>query len=174
LTDEQVQERFAKLRRRNLTLLARYREQDRKTLDKLEGAFQKYLDDKTKEVKEHVTQAVAPLVARSEGRIPPRRPGQTAAERRREIDAVLPMLRALKDERKQCAEEERREQAETRQNKRAAQQEEETMQQKAPPVKRPRRLSEEEKASRAAEKEKKKAQRAAAKIAKAAATGRTP
>ena len=54
---------------------------------------------------------MAPLLTRSEGRVPPRRAGQTAAERKLELDQALPALRA---ERQRCAEEEKKEKAEAK------------------------------------------------------------
>ena len=55
------------------------------------------------------SQAVEPLLARAEGRTPPRREGQTATERKQEIDQALVACRLLRKERKQCAAEERQE-----------------------------------------------------------------
>jgi len=51
---------------------------------------------------------VQPLLERAAGRIPARRPDQSAAERKLEIDQVLPGLR---EERKRLVEEERQEKA---------------------------------------------------------------
>ena len=55
----------------------------------------------------HTSQQIAPLVARAEGRVPPRRPDQTPTERKLELDQALMNMRALREERKQCIKEEK-------------------------------------------------------------------
>ncbi len=91
-----------------------HRQRDAKVLRSLEASVKEHMDKKTEEVKDHVSKKaeevkehVAPLLAMAEGRVPARRDGQTAAERRRETDQALLAMRALRDERKECAKEER-------------------------------------------------------------------
>ena len=53
--------------------------------------------------------ALEPLIARAEGRVPARRPDQTATERKQEIDQALLACRLLREERRMVADEERAE-----------------------------------------------------------------
>jgi hypothetical protein len=115
LTPQMVQERFEKLEERRARLAPRYQAADAETLSKLREKWKDDLADATSEINQHTTNEVAGvhsrldcIEARLEGKLPPRRPDQTATQRKREIDEVLPGLR---DERKQLVAEERAEKA---------------------------------------------------------------
>ena len=118
LDDAMRQERLAQLRRRAATLPPRYRCAEESKLAELEKAVTAHVTAEANrvvsEVSAAMSSAMAPLIARSEGRVPPRRPGQTAAERKLELDQVLPRLRA---EHKQCAEELAKEKKEKKEEK---------------------------------------------------------
>jgi hypothetical protein len=102
---------IAKLHRRMLVLPARYRRAELVRINEIERRFVTHLVTVVNTVNEHTTAALEPLVARSEGRIPPRREGQTATERKREIDQALLATRTLREERKALVEEERAQKA---------------------------------------------------------------
>jgi hypothetical protein len=115
LTPAMVQERFDKLEARHSSIAPRYQASDREALDHL---FEKYKDsfaDAVKSINEHTSDEVAGLherldrlEARLAGDIPERREGQSASDRKRELDEVLPRLR---HERQQLVEEEKAEKA---------------------------------------------------------------
>jgi hypothetical protein len=115
LTKQMVQERFEKLEERHARLAPRYQATDAETLVKLREKWKDDLADAARDINQHTTSEVAGvhsrlerIEARLEGKLPPRRPDQTATQRKREIDEVLPGLR---QERKQLVEEERAEKA---------------------------------------------------------------
>ncbi len=115
LTPQMVQERFDKLEERNATLAPRYQAA---AAEELRGLREKWKEDLTavaSEINQHTTNEVAGvhsrlerIEARLEGRLAPRRPDQSASQRKREIDEILPGLR---QERKELVAEERAEKA---------------------------------------------------------------
>ena len=106
MTDEQRQTRITKLRRRALAMAVRYRAAELDRITKLENRFVGHLEAATGDIKNHMDSALAPVVARLEGRVPARREDQTAGERKLEVDQALLHLR---NERKELVAEERRE-----------------------------------------------------------------
>ena len=104
-------EHLAKLRHRASTLAPRFRRAEEARLAELERAIAAHVTSEANRVISEVSSAVAdtmaPLLARSEGRVPARRPGQSAAERKLELDQALASVPALRAERQRCAEEER-------------------------------------------------------------------
>ena len=109
LSQEELQERVSKLRCRVQVMGARYRAAELARIGEVEKRFLGHLAAAAESVNAHTTAAVAPLLARAEGRVPARRPGQTATERKQEIDQALVASRLLKEERKRLVEEEREE-----------------------------------------------------------------
>ena len=107
LDGEQRLIRTKKLRRRAMAMLARYRTAELSRIAELESRVAGHLVAATNDFKGHVDAALQPLIARAEGRIPPRREDQTAAERKQEIDQALVATRLLREERKRLVEEER-------------------------------------------------------------------
>jgi len=93
LDHEQVHQRVSKLRRRALTMAARYRAAELARIEELEMRFVGHLAAAANSVKDHVDAALEPLIARAEGRLPPRRPGQTLSQRKVELDQVMIGLR---------------------------------------------------------------------------------
>ena len=93
LDNEQRLARIAKLRRNAVTLAPRYRNAQLTKVGALEQRFVGYLTSTGNDIKSHVNTALEPLIARAEGRVPPRREGQTAAQRKVEIDQVMIGLR---------------------------------------------------------------------------------
>ncbi len=83
-------------------------------INERESRFVGHLAVAVDSVNSHVAAALEPLVARAEGRVPPRREGQTATERKQEIDQALLAGRALREERRQLVEEEKAERAAAR------------------------------------------------------------
>ncbi len=133
LSAEMCRERLAKLRRRAGTLAPRYRRDELARLNVLD--VQLHAERLADDVKEHaemlagedaahttaqadrVVGELQPLLERAAGRIPARSSGQTNAERKLELDQLLPTLR---EERKQVAQaeaEERRAAAEEKRRK---------------------------------------------------------
>jgi dGTP triphosphohydrolase len=115
LTPAMVQERFDKLEARHATLSPQKQATDRSILDDLFEKYKDILADALKSVNEHTSNEVAGLherldrlEARLAGDIPERREGQSASDRKRELDEVLPRLR---HERQQLVEEEKAEKA---------------------------------------------------------------
>ena len=104
LGDEHARQRLAKLRRRASTMTARYRVAELARINELEQRFVGHLTATANDVKAHVDIAIEPLITRAEGRVPPRREGQTAAARKVELGLVMSGLR---HERKRLVEEER-------------------------------------------------------------------
>jgi len=111
LTPQMVQERFDKLEARRLTLAPRYQEAEARELASLRENFKGILAEAASSVNAHTASEVAGVHSRLDrldtrlsGFIPERREGQTATERKSEIDEVLP---ALRRERQACVEEER-------------------------------------------------------------------
>ena len=94
-----------------MALAPRYRTTDFAKVGLWEQRFVEMLTATVTEVNNHMStaihNAIDPLVARAEGRVPPRREGQTATERKQEIDAALLATRLLREERKRLVEEER-------------------------------------------------------------------
>ncbi len=113
MSQEQAQSNIAKLKRRALVMTARYRAAELAKINEFERRFVGHLTAAVDSVNAHTSAALEPLLQRSAGEIPARRPGQSAAQRRREIDGILPTFRALRDERKACVAEERAEAAAT-------------------------------------------------------------
>jgi hypothetical protein len=114
LTEEQARSNIAKLKRRALVMTARYRAAELAKINEFERRFVGHLTAAVDSVNAHTTAAIGPLVARSEGRIPARREGQTAAARKNEIDQALLAGRLLREERKLLVAEERAEKAAAR------------------------------------------------------------
>ena len=122
LTPQMVQERFDKLEQRHSMLAPRYQAADAEVLSQLREKWKEDLTDAARGINEHTTEEIAGvhsrldhmqaqqerIEARLEGKLPPRRPDQTATQRKREIDEVLPGLR---QERKELVAEERAEKA---------------------------------------------------------------
>jgi hypothetical protein len=121
LSEEEISQRLAKLQRRVVFLPLRFRQAELARLNEIERRFVGHLAAVVSTVNEHTTAALEPLVARAEGRIPPRREGQTATERKQEIDQALLAGRALREERKALVEEERAQKAASRGTKQAGQ-----------------------------------------------------
>jgi hypothetical protein len=96
-----------KLHRRMLVLPARYRRAELLRINEIERRFVTHLVTVVNTVNAHTDAALEPLIARAEGRVP----GQTATERKREIDQALLATRTLREERKALVEEERAEKA---------------------------------------------------------------
>ena len=119
LSQEELQERVSKLRCRVQVMGARYRAAELARIGEVEKRFLGHLAAAAESVNAHTTAAVAPLLARAEGRVPARRPGQTATERKQEIDQALVACRLLKEERKRLVEEERQERKAERAAKKA-------------------------------------------------------
>ncbi len=123
LSAEMCSERLAKLRRRAETLAPRYRRDELARLDVLDVKL--HADRLAAEAKAHTTaecdrvvEELQPLLSRAAGRIPARGSGQTLAERKLELDQLLP---ALREERKQLAQaemEEKRAAAEEKKRRR--------------------------------------------------------
>ena len=113
LSQEEIGLRLARLHRRVLVLPARYRQAELARLSEAERRFVGHLEVAVGTINDHTTetisQAVEPLLARAEGRVPPRRPDQTATERKIELQQILAGVPLLREERRQCAEEERQE-----------------------------------------------------------------
>ena len=107
LDDEQRLARVTKLKQSAVTLAPRYRTARLARIGPLEQRFAAHLAATANDIKAHVDAALDPLLMRSEGRIPPRREDQTAAERKQEIDQALVATRLLREERKRLVEEER-------------------------------------------------------------------
>ena len=120
LDGEQRLIRTKKLRQRAMAMLARYRTAELPRIAELESRVAGHLVAATNDFKGHVDAAVEPLIARAEGRTPPRREGQTASERMQEIDQVLVATRLLRKERKRLVEEERAAAREARPKRRRA------------------------------------------------------
>ena len=93
LSDEQVRQRVAKLRRRALTMAVRYRAAEIARVKELELRFVRHLATAANNVKDHIDVALEPLLARAEGRLPPRRAGQTLSQRKVELDLAMAGLR---------------------------------------------------------------------------------
>ena len=115
LTPQMVQERFDKLEARHERLPTRYQAADRKTLDELFEKYKDVLGDAVKTINEHTTNEIQGvherldrIESRLAGDIPPRCEQQTASDRKREIDEILPRLR---HERQELLKEERAEKA---------------------------------------------------------------
>jgi hypothetical protein len=89
---------IAKLHRRMLVLPARYRRAELVRINELEQRFVGHLVTVVNTVNEHTTAALEPLIARAEGRIPPRREGQTLAQRKTELDLAMVSLRSERRE----------------------------------------------------------------------------
>ena len=119
LDAEQVQERLARLSARVLALPARYRQAEQARIRALEARFLGHLAAAAEGINAHTTAALAPIAARLEGRVPERRAGQTATERKQEIDKALLATRLLREERKRLVQEERQERAAKRRRPRA-------------------------------------------------------
>ena len=122
LDDEQRLARITKLKENAVTLAPRYRNAQLARVVPLEQRLVGLLTATVDEVNNHTTtaiyNAIDPLVARAEGRAPPRREGQTATERKHEIDATLLATRLLREERRRLVEEERVAKAEARPKRR--------------------------------------------------------
>jgi len=109
LTEELAQSHLAKLKRRALGMSARGRAAELARISEVERRFVGHLAATAECVNAHTTAALEPLIARAEGRVPARREGQSAAERKQEIDQALVASRLLREERKRLVEEEREE-----------------------------------------------------------------
>ena len=109
LTEEAAKAHLAKLKQRALVMSARYRAAELARVSEVERRFVGHLAATAECVNAHTTAALEPLLARAEGRVPARRPDQTAAERKIELQQILAGVPLLREERKQCAEEERQE-----------------------------------------------------------------
>jgi len=123
LTEEVAQGHMAKLKRRALLLSARGRATELARISEVERRFLGHLGAAAESVNAHTTAALEPLLARAEGRVPARREGQTATERKQELDQALVASRLLREERRQLVEEERAEKrllAEAKRAERAA------------------------------------------------------
>ena len=132
LDHEQVHQRVSKLRRRALTMPTRYRTAELARIEELEMRFVGHLAAAANSVKDHVDAALEPLLARAEGRLPPRRAGQTLSQRKAELDQVMIGLRQERSELVAAEKEER-------EAKRAAEKEEREAKRAAePPRKRAR------------------------------------
>ena len=106
-----------------LVLPNRFKQGELERLNELERRFLGHLAAATECVNAHTTAALEPLLARVEGRVPPRREGQTATERKQEIDQALVASRLLRKEREGLVQEEREEKkrlAEAKKAERAA------------------------------------------------------
>ena len=110
-----VKERFLKLEERHLTLAPRYQAEDAEVLVVLREKFKEVFTETAGDINKHTTEEVAGMHARLDnietrlsGSIPPRQEGQTATQRKNEIDEVLP---ALRRERQACVDEEKDEKA---------------------------------------------------------------
>ncbi len=117
LTEEQARSHIAKLKRRALVMTARYRAAELARISEFEQRFVGHLNAAVDTVNAHTTAALEPLIAREDGRVPPRREGQTATQRKLEVDAALLAGRLLREERKQLVEEERAEKAAARESR---------------------------------------------------------
>jgi len=111
LTPVMVRERFLKLEERHTSLAPRYQAADAEVLAALRDKYKEALTELASCINKHTTDEVAGVHARLDnietrlsGSIPPRREGQTATQRKNEIDEVLP---ALRRERQACVEEEK-------------------------------------------------------------------
>jgi len=111
LTPAMVRERFQKLEERHTSLAPRYQGDDADVLAILRDKFKEVFEEAAREINKHITEEVASVHTRLDnieirlsGSIPPRREGQTATQRKNEIDEVLP---ALRRERQACVEEEK-------------------------------------------------------------------
>ena len=93
ITDDQKRHHLARLRGRLTVLPPRYREAEMARIDDLEMRFVGHLAAAANSVKDHVDAALEPLLARAEGRLPPRRAGQTLSQRKAELDQVMIGLR---------------------------------------------------------------------------------
>jgi len=93
ITDDQKRHHLARLRGRLTVLPPRYREAEMARIDELEMRFVGHLAAAANSVKDHVDAALEPLIARAEGRLPPRRAGQTLSQRKAELDQVMVGLR---------------------------------------------------------------------------------
>jgi len=123
LTDEAAQSHIAKLRQRAVVMGSRYRAAELARISEVERRFLGHLGAAAESVNAHTTAALAPLLARAEGRVPARREGQSATERKQEVDMALVASRLLREERKRLVEEERTEKrllAEAKKAERAA------------------------------------------------------
>ena len=103
---EQRQLHIAKLKRRALVMDARFRAAELAKINELECRFAAHMSATAEDINAHTTASLEPLIARAEGRPPPRREGQSAASRKAELDQVLVGLR---HERKELVLEERAE-----------------------------------------------------------------
>ena len=80
LTEELAQSHLVKLKRRALGMSARGRAAELVRIGQVEKRFLGHLAAAAECINAHTTAALEPLLARSEGRIPQRREGQTAPE----------------------------------------------------------------------------------------------
>ena len=109
LSEEQRQAHIVKLRRRVFVLPIRFQGAELARINELEVRFVGHLEATATEIKTHVDAALEPLIARAEGRMPPRREGQSAAQRKFELDQSM---LAMRNERREIVAEERREREE--------------------------------------------------------------
>ena len=98
LDDEQARQRVAKLRRRALSIATRYRAAEIARVNEFERRFAGHLSATEGDIKSHVDAALEPLIARAEGRLPPRRAGQTLGQRKAELDQATVGLRQERKE----------------------------------------------------------------------------
>ena len=121
LDDEQRLARVAKLRNRALTMSARFRSAELARINEIENRFVGHLAAAVEHVNAHTSAEIEPIRARLEGRVPARREGQTASERKVELDLAMVGLR---HERKELVAEEKeakRRELEAKRQERAAQ-----------------------------------------------------
>lgn len=123
LTAMMITERLDKLEARHADMAPRYQANDREELDKLVAQWKDVIADASQDINQHTTNEIAGvhqrldnIEARLTGEIPARREGQSASDRKRELDEILPRLR---HERHHLVQEEREEKADKKKRKAA-------------------------------------------------------
>jgi hypothetical protein len=84
---------LAKLWQRALTLPRKRHEAEEARIEELEQLLDRKVGETAQDIKDHVDKVLEPLLARAEGRIPPRPDGQSASSRKAEVDQSMLSLR---------------------------------------------------------------------------------